>query len=204
MTGSIIEHLPQDFKGVIAGSGKLHEKTKVDFHHAKILGLRGHLTAKGMKGNIVIADPGLLADELVPQVDKEFNLGIVPHWTDTELEKNPIFLKYRPKIIRVYGDPLEAITEISKCKKIVSSSLHGIILADALGIPRRIEIPPRSISHPHIEGGLFKWEDYSSSIGMRLKVGETQEPDRRIIAEKQSELFDMMDEIKSIFKHECH
>lgn len=202
MTGSILEHLSPDFKGIIAGSGKLHEGSKVKFPDALILALRGPLTAKSLKikGDIVLADPGLLADELVPFQEKEYILGLVPHWSDTTLEQNPIFLKYRPKIIRVDDDPIKVITEISRCQKIVSSSLHGIILADAFGIPRRIEIPPRALSHPHQEGGLFKWHDYSESIKMKLEVSKTQEVNRNIIADKQFELFDMLEEIKGIFK----
>lgn len=199
MVGSILEHLPKDFSGVIAGAGKLHEKTIIDFPNAKILGVRGPLTAKGLKGNIVLADPGLLADELVPLEDKKYDLGIVPHWTDTKLEHDPRFMKYSPKIIRVNDDPLKVITEISQCKKIISSSLHGIIIADAFGIPRRIEISPRVLSHPHQEGGLFKWNDYSESIGMKLEIGLTQQANRHTITEKQHELFDVFEEIKKLF-----
>lgn len=203
-TGSVLEHLPQDFKGVIAGAGKLHEKTKVKFSWARILALRGPLTAKGVKGNFVLADPGLLADELVEAEDKQYDLGLVPHWTDTILEKNPVFKKYRPKIIRVNDDPLHVIAEIGRCKKIVSSSLHGIILADAFGIPRRIEIAPRLMSHPQQEGALFKWKDYSASLGMKLNIGITEEADKNKVYEKQYELFDVMEEIKSIFSNHTY
>lgn len=199
MVGSILEHIPQEWDGIIAGCGKLHEKTKLNFPNAKILALRGYLTARGVKGNYVIGDPGLLADELVPTEDKQYDLGIVPHWTDKKLEHSPEFKKYRPKIIRVSDDPLKVIREIGLCKKIVSSSLHGIILADAFGLPRRIELSPRMISHPHQEGGIFKWLDYSSSIDMKLEIGITQEADRNTIADKQYELFDVFEEIKSIF-----
>jgi pyruvyltransferase len=199
LVGSILEKIPYYYNGIIAGSGKLHEKTKLDFKDAKILVLRGPLTARGLKGNFVLADPGLLADELVPIEDKEFELGIVPHWTDKTLEHNPIFKRYNPKIIRVSDDPLKVISEIGKCKKIVSSSLHGIVLADAFGIPRRIEIPPRALSHPNQEGGLFKWHDYSASLNMKLEIGLTQEVNRNIIIEKQHELFDVFEEIKRIF-----
>ncbi len=200
IVGSILEHLPDQFKGIIAGCGKLHERTKLNLSTARVLGLRGHLTAKGINGSYVIADPGLLADELVPIEDKEWNLGIVPHLTDTKLEHTPVFQQFKPKIIRVSDDPLKVISEISRCKKIVSSSLHGIILADAFAIPRRIEIAPMALSHPNLEGGLFKWMDYCSSIGMKLTVGLTQEADQRIISEKQSELYDMFTEIESILR----
>src|SRR5690242_6960588 len=79
MVGSIMEHLDEDYDGVIAGIGKLHEKTNMKFKKATILGLRGPLTAKGFKGDIVLGDPALLADELVKMPEKEYELGIVPH-----------------------------------------------------------------------------------------------------------------------------
>lgn len=199
MVGSILEHLPRDYSGIIFGTGKLHEKTIVDFPYATILGLRGPLTARGLKKKVTLGDPGLLADELVPLPDKIYDLGLIPHWTDTSLEHNQIFKKYKPKIIRVSDDPLKVIKEIGQCKKIVSSSLHGIILADAFGIPRRIEISPRVLSHPGQEGGLFKWQDYSSSIGLKLTIGVTQEPDKNIIIDRQHELFDIFDQIRGIF-----
>jgi len=197
--GSVIDKLPEDWSGIIAGSGKLHEKTKVNFPNARILGLRGPLTAKGVKGNFALGDPALLCDELIGNQDKEYDLGIVLHWTDKTLEQNPIFKKYNPLIIRVSDDPLEVIRQIGLCKKIVSSSLHVIIVADAFGIPRRIEIPPRALSHPHQEGGLFKWHDYSASIDMKLEIGVTQEPDKHKVNDRQDEIYDVFKEIKAIF-----
>lgn len=199
VAGSILEHLPLWWDGYIVGSGKLHEGSKIDLPHSHILALRGPLTARGIKGSYVLGDPGLLADELVGDEDKEWDLGIVPHWTDTSLEKDSRFLKYNPKIIRVSDDPLQVISEIGRCKKIVSSSLHGVILADAFGIPRRIEVAPRLLTHAHQEGGLFKWRDYLASINMRLEVGLTQLADRNVIIEKQHELFDVFEEVKAVF-----
>jgi len=198
--GSVLEKLPEDYTGIIAGSGKLHEKTQLNFPNAKILAVRGPLTAKGLTGDFVLGDAALLADELVKREDKQYDLGVIPHWTDTKLEHDTRFTRYDPHIIRVDDDPLEVIREIGRCKKIVSSSLHGIIIADAFGIPRRIEIAPRMLSHPHQEGGLFKWKDYSASIGMRLEVGKTQEARRFDITERQHELYDVFKEIKRIFK----
>ena len=199
VVGSVLDRLPNDWSGIIAGAGKLHEKTQRTFPKATILAVRGPLTAKGLKGNFALGDPGLLADELVKDSDKEYNLGIVAHWTDTVLEHDPRFLKYNPKIIHVGDDPLTVISEIGKCKKIVSSSLHGIILADAFSIPRRIEISPKALTHPHQEGGLFKWQDYSASLNMPLEIGVTQEPDRHVVMERQYELFDVFEEIKNVF-----
>lgn len=208
VVGSILEHLPKDWSGIIAGAGLLHEASR-PFIRGRVLAVRGPLTSSRIwtsdtrcaykKYDGVLADPGLLADELVPEQEKLYNLGLVPHWSDKTLETNPLFLKYNPKIIRVSDDPLEVIAQIGQCKKIVASSLHGIILADAFGIPRRIEIPPLSLSNPKQEGGLFKWQDYSASLNMELQIGVTQDADRNIIIEKQHELFDVFEEVRKIF-----
>jgi pyruvyltransferase len=197
--GSVIDRLGTDWTGVIAGAGKLHEHTRVP--PATILALRGPLTANGIKGDFALGDPGLLANELVKPEDKRYDLGIVSHWTDKSLEFNPTFTKYNPHIIRVGDDPLEVIREIGRCKKIVSSSLHGIILADAFGIPRRIEIAPRMTSHPHQEGGLFKWHDYSESIGMKLEIGLTQSAPVFNVSQRQHELYDALRRLRVVFRN---
>lgn len=200
MIGSILHQLPSNYMGVIAGCGSLLYRGYI-FPSAKILAVRGPLTFDSIsykKGHIVLGDPGLLADELVPPQDRIYELGVVPHWSDTALAQDPRFSIYNPKIIDVTKDPLQVITEIAQCKKIVSSSLHAIILADAFGIPRRIELAPDMISNPY-EGGTFKWEDYSLSIGMKFITGLTQEPERSRITERQHELFDVFQEIKRLF-----
>lgn len=207
MVGSILEHMQIGYRGVIAGSGFLHETSFSKYKEYQVLAVRGPLTLKHIvfpygkkKPNVVLGDMGLLADELVGEQEKQYDLGLVPHWSDKALEQNPIFKKYNPLIIRVDDDPLKVISQIGKCKKIVSSSLHGIILADAYGIPRRIEISPEVLAKPKQEGGLFKWHDYSLSIGLKLEIGKLQTPERNTIIDKQHELFDVLEEVKSIFK----
>lgn len=198
--GSLLHHLDSSYTGVIAGTGSLYKDKKYWFPKAKILALRGYLTLNQVnpKGIIAIGDLGLLADELIPQQDRVYELGVVPHWSDTQLGNDPKFLQYNPLIIDVTQDPLKVITQIAQCKKIVASSLHAIILADAFFIPRRIELAPDMISNPY-EGGDFKWRDYSSSIGAKFELGKTIEPSRNAITERQHELFDVLKEIKSLF-----
>lgn len=186
--GSILDVFPDDFTGVIAGSGKLHEASIVP-KRAKILGLRGALTAKGVKGDFTIGDPGLLVGDMV-LVEKDHDLGIVPHWSDTSLYDK--FSRYNPKIISPFNDPLTVVSDIAKCKKIVSSSLHGIVVADAFGIPRRAELFARAKR----EGGDYKFRDYASSINLPIEFGRIQTPDRNIIEKRQSELFDMIKQLK--------
>jgi pyruvyltransferase len=187
-SGSILEHLPPGWAGVVAGSGKMYEDSVPDLARATVLGLRGPLTALGVLGEYTLGDPGLIADELVYGVEKTHNLGLVPHWSDTGLERRPEFKRYDPLIIRVTDDPLDVIRQIGSCRKIVASSLHGLILADAFGIPRRTETTPQLAS----EGGNLKYRDHAATVGLPFVLGLTQEAPRHIVQERQHELYDMM------------
>jgi pyruvyltransferase len=187
-SGSILEHMPPRWAGIVAGAGKLHEASTVDLSQATVLGLRGPLTAAGVPGDYALGDPGLIADELVSGVEKIHNLGIVPHWSDTVLERRPEFTRYDPLIIRPGGDPLDVIRQIGSCRKIVASSLHGLVLADAFGIPRRTELAVR----PPYEGGDFKYRDHAAVVGLPFVLGLTQEAPRHIVQERQHALFDML------------
>jgi pyruvyltransferase len=189
--GSVIDVLKPEFAGIIAGSGKLHEKTPVNFPNAKIFGLRGPLTARGVKGDFTLGDPGLLADELVPRPNKTHNLGLVPHWSDDTLIYRKEFLKYEPLIINPRDEPLKVLSQIGSCRKIVASSLHGIIVADAFGIPRRTETTPRFLK----EGGAYKFLDHAAAVGLPFELGVTQAAPRHTVTDLQHSLFDMLEDL---------
>lgn len=187
IVGSVIDVLPTSWTGIIAGAGKLHEHSTIP-SGAHILGLRGHLTAEGIPGDYAIGDPALLVDELIPPQEKLHDLGIVPHWTDQVLARK--FNHLNTFVINPLWDPLRVITEISRCKRIVASSLHGIVVADAFGIPRRAEMFPAM--NNKYEGGTFKFEDYSSGINFPMQFGVLQEPPRGPIERAQYDLFEML------------
>jgi hypothetical protein len=168
--GSILEHIPPMWGGYILGSGRLFENSRLHIKGCKILLLRGPLSAKGIPGKHTYGDPGLLADELVGPQEKRWDLGILPHWLDKEL--GPRFLKMIPKsatvkIINPRDNPLTVLRQLGACRRIVTSSLHGMICADAFGIQRRVETFPRLLQ----EGGDFKFRDYSASLGLDFVPG---------------------------------
>src|SRR6266851_2408785 len=177
--GSVLEHIPPSYSGYILGSGRLlpsglsvvwgHTKDKIKLNNAKILSLRGPLSARGLSGcsRVTFGDPGLLADELVGPQEKIYDLGIVPHWSDKELVPRfeAMKIKGEVKVIKPSSNPLTVVRQIGQCRRIVTSSLHGLIVADAFGnIPRRLEISS-TMSNPK-EGGDFKFRDYHASIKM--------------------------------------
>jgi hypothetical protein len=186
--GSILGNLiKSSYTGVILGSGKLFEEGVVP-PAAHVLALRGPLTAEGVAGNFALGDPGLLADELVAVDEKLHDLGIVPHWSDHRLEHDPRFAKYNPVIIRSEEDPLAVVRTIGACKKIVSSSLHGLILADAFNIPRRFEATAAWAR----EGGDFKVRDHNAVLGLPFAVGVTQQANSNRVDDAKAGLWDAM------------
>src|SRR5664279_5786089 len=187
--GSILEHLPVGYRGIIAGAGFLYEhRDRYRLKDATVLGLRGPLSARGVRGDFCLGDPGLLANQLA-NPDKEFNLGLVPHWSDERLEHR--FKEFKPLIIRPEQNPLDVIRQIGSCRKIVASSLHGIIVADSFTIPRRIELTPRFDA----EGGDFKFRDHNAAVGVPHEIGLTQEAPRHKVANRQYELVDMLEHV---------
>ncbi len=200
--GSLLHLVPKGWQGIVAGSGKLFDRDEPNASQARILGLRGPLTARNYSGDYSIGDPGLLANELVQVPERRYDIGIVPHWSDTQLEhrfkdlKGPGGGPASRLLIRPTEDPLEVIRQIGMCKKIVSSSLHGIIVADSFGIPRRTEATER-FTH---EGGMFKFRDHDAAVGVVFKVGTTQQPHRHNVQNRQHEIYDMLVEAGNVLR----
>jgi pyruvyltransferase len=203
--GSILEHVPPLWKGWILGSGKLYEDSRLHLHTGPsvILGLRGPLTARQCPpGDYAIGDPMLLAPDLLDgdlPPEKTHDLGLVPHWADSNLASDPRFFsdEWTTRVINPGGHPLAVIQHVSGCQKIVTSSLHGMILADAMGIPRRFE-PSRDWGGEQGVPGLFKFRDYLASIGApedSLASGKTATVSRLLIEDRRYELLDAYEEL---------
>ena len=197
--GSILEHIPPLWDGYILGSGKLHEDSRLQVMqmgklYPKILALRGPLSARGIAGNFAIGDPGVLADELVGLQPKDRDLGIIPHFMDKDLV--PRFKKIMPTgtdilVINPQDDPLTVLRQIGSCKRIVTSSLHGMIVADSFGIPRRVE-PCAALAK---DGGNFKFRDYSASIQTPFVECKMMEASRYRVDDVKFALYDAYKEL---------
>lgn len=188
MVGSVLEHLPEGWSGTVCGAGKLHEDSVVDLSNANVLALRGHLTAEsvtGVKGPVVVGDPALLMPLIVRQHPAKYDLGVVPHWSDTTLRERFPYGHF----IDPTGRPEWVVEEIAKCKRIVSSSLHGTIVADAYGIPRQAELFPQAAS----EGGDFKFRDHASIFGTHPHFGEMWLAPHEIVERIQAELREVLE-----------
>ena len=191
--GSVLEHIPSTWSGYVLGSGKLKEGSVISLPYARILALRGPLSAHGIPGDYAIGDPGIIADELVGLQSKLWDIGILAHWRDVSLV--PKYLKWFPeaKVILPGNDPLEVIRQIGACRRLVTSSLHGMIVADAFGIPRKVEVSPALAG----EGGDFKFRDYSESIRTPFVPGVMSEPNRNLVEDVKFAIYDAYKELES-------
>lgn len=164
----MLEHLPAGWSGTIAGAGKLRPGTRTDLTSARVVALRGRLTRKAVDlppgARPVLGDPGLLVSAFVRQGPAKYDLGVVPHWSDTLLARRFPY----GRVIDVAKPPEQVIAEIASCKRVISSSLHGLIVADAYGIPRQAELFARAAN----EGGDFKFRDYASVFDGDPHFGE--------------------------------
>lgn len=169
--GSILERLRQDYDGVILDSGFIKSSSNIEFPHANIVGVRGMLTREQL-GNpycTFVGDPGLLVDRLVTSESNRQNiLGIVPHYIDKSDWRLAKLARMHPaevKIIDVQRQPMKVIKEVGQCEHILSSSLHGLVVADSLGIPNSWITLSDGVA-----GDGFKFCDYYSALGVSRRT----------------------------------
>ncbi|WP_421921679.1 polysaccharide pyruvyl transferase family protein [Marinobacter salarius] len=154
------------FNSYIWGSGSINGQLpnrKLD--PKKIFAVRGKLTLALLESrykvaeNLPLGDPALLMPRFFkPLSGIQFRVGIVPHYVDAD-QAEYLLRKCQSDftIIDVRQDPETFISKIAECELILSSSLHGLILADAYGIPNRWVRFSDSIV-----GGFWKFLDYYS------------------------------------------
>ena len=137
------------------------EMPDVRFHQVDVAACRGRLTEERLypflRGNRpALGDPGILTAQLFPEwnSEKKHTVGFVPHFSDFESFSarslpGPVIDPRQPAHV--------VVPQITECRMIVSSSLHGLIVAEAFNIPA---IPLETGSaHPEPP---FKYEDYYS------------------------------------------
>ncbi|WP_346883664.1 polysaccharide pyruvyl transferase family protein [uncultured Algibacter sp.] len=136
--GSVLAHVNK--KCVVWGSGIIQDNQIVK--PATFLAVRGPethrvLSNQGYKVPKVYGDPALLLpDYYSPTVSKMYDYGVIPHYVDYKLAKQQFGHLKNVLVIDLMTNDVEITTnQILQCKKIMSSSLHGIIVSHAYQIP---------------------------------------------------------------------
>ena len=132
------------------------------YYHA----VRGPLTASTLSNHSVsqFGDPGLLVDQLIAAGSgKPYRLGVVPHYKEQQEASIQNLHKAIPGsiLIDVFEPPEQVIKKITQCEFVVSSSLHGLIVADAFSIPNAwLQVSEQ------IRGAGWKFKDYYAAFGI--------------------------------------
>lgn len=99
-----------------------------------------------------------------PHVEKTHKLGVILHVVHEE-SAPPVDPDVKLiDLKRVGREEIEAfIRDLLSCESVISTSLHGVIMAHAYGIPVRWAEAPSSSKQIHGDG--LKFEDYFQSVG---------------------------------------
>lgn len=166
--GSILTLFDVD-NSIVWGTGIISSTEKIVGTPKKVLAVRGPLTRKrlleqGINCPEVYGDPALLLPRFyVPNVEKRYKLGLIPHYTDF---KNPLLdaLRANKDVLVIdiahYNHWLDFIDQLCSCEAIASSSLHGLIISEAYNIPNLwIKLQNPGLSDD------FKFHDFFLSLG---------------------------------------
>ncbi|MCM1567453.1 MAG: polysaccharide pyruvyl transferase family protein [Dehalobacter sp.] len=152
---------------IVWGPGFISESSKLSATPKKINAVRGPLTRslllnQGINCPEVYGDPALLYPKFYnPEIKSTHKLGIIPHYVDKRNNFINDAVNYPEiKIIDIESSINNVVDQICSCKYIASSSLHGVIAADAYGIPSTwIKLSEG------VGGNDFKFWDYFASVG---------------------------------------
>jgi pyruvyltransferase len=145
---------------VVWGSGAIRDEY-LELSNVRILALRGPRTLKIAKepSGVALGDPAILMPHIYRPVEIDrMEIGIIPHYVDKLPDGN---LGRNVRLIDVTElDWRRTIDQIASCDIILSSSLHGLIVAEAYGIPSVwVRLSNRVV------GQGFKFLDYYESTG---------------------------------------
>jgi hypothetical protein len=143
--GSLLQRANRHSK--IWGTGLLHHSLPVaDIAPTSVRALRGKLSYTAMRdkgfalGDIPLGDPGFLVAEVLREQHsnspKTYRLGVAAHYVDRD----------QPWLQQILADPVVAdlsvhdepdvfLRKLTACEAVASSSLHGLVFAEALAIP---------------------------------------------------------------------
>ncbi|MFO7753529.1 MAG: polysaccharide pyruvyl transferase family protein [Desulfobacteraceae bacterium] len=168
--GSILQKLKHKFwnrRVHVWGSGFIGPHPPVPAHHF-YHAVRGEMSGDLIGGSKIenYGDPGLLADRLLPNhasMSKYCRIGVVPHYKDRDNAEVAEFADRIPdaRVLDVLTEPEDFLKAAAGCEFILSSSLHGLVIADSFEIPNAwIELSDA------VRGSRFKFKDYYSAFGI--------------------------------------
>ncbi len=150
--GSLLQRALRE-NDIVWGAGLIKDIKIESPKGVKWLSVRGSLTRERISGADIpeiYGDPALIISDIYnPEIKKKHKVGGVPHYIDDREGWNSF---YKISLLDKWQN---VIDNVKSCDLILSSSLHGLVVAEAYGIPA-VWIKPTD----KIGGGEFKFQDY--------------------------------------------
>jgi hypothetical protein len=177
--GSILSKVPNGWTGTVVGTGFIRPGMSKDLRRADVRAVRGELTrrAAGLPP-VPLGDLGILVGDLPRDTVEPIGVLGIPHYVDHDMKQS--------HIADITGPIPALLGAIASASLVITSSLHAMIAADALGVPHIV------VPHPDVIGGMYKFEDYASAFGVRLRPGKIRLTPRSLMEERQAELRALM------------
>ena len=140
-----------------------------------LFALRGPLSATLLRGlgvsvpnNLPFGDPGLLYPELLESERQEpsHDLALMPHVSESREPYHAVIERLRGVGVNAIlldpcAEPMGTLRELARCETLIASALHGLIVADALGIPNAWLADAQWDAYRR-----FKYLDYYAGLGI--------------------------------------
>lgn len=159
------------------GSGFVDSGAQLRATPGRIHAVRGPLSRQklveaGVPCPETFGDPAILFPRFYyPTVVQDRDLGIIPHFNERDLPAVRTLQEAGAHIIDIKAGERTVVEEILRCRRVVSSSLHGLVAADAYGIPA---VWVRFSDRPYGDG--FKFRDYLASTESRSQEASYVSP----------------------------
>jgi hypothetical protein len=157
---------------IVLGSGVISERDYVcadaDWRFVRGPHTRKKIVNAGGQCPEIYGDPAMLMPLLVDPAPAKYDVGIVPHYTQYQQIKE----KYHKHCVvnLITNNPIETIKTITQCRSIISSSLHGVIIAHAYGIPAAW------VDFGYIKGDGVKFLDHYDSLNIPAQKSSLKNP----------------------------
>lgn len=157
----------------IWGTGFIcYRDTDTRFYKRKthVCAVRGELSKRRVEAmvghalDIPTGDAGILASKILDKLPrKRYDVGIIAHYKEQNESAFKRLLRRYPNscFIDVRKTPFEVTRAIAECETVISSSLHGLIIADSLRVPNI-----HAVVTDRLLGDGFKFDDYYSAYSL--------------------------------------
>jgi len=158
-SGSVLQEAKSNWNCYGLGFGEENQRCKEKPN--KVYSVRGKLSRNMLlKQNIECPEIFFdICDYLpfiyYPKIEKQYKYGFIPHYLDYNEYK--VYQSNNTNVIDITLNAETVINEMLKCEQIISTSLHGLILADVYNVPNKWEKSKSDI-------GEFKFYDYYSKF----------------------------------------